>query len=430
MTRRDLLLKALRPGVSIKRWLVLSIFGVIVVVLGTVVIDWTYLSSAITKTLADFINNIAMNQALPDWFVPTIGWVLIVIGLVVVVYGASQMVVSMIPLFISGRRTNNSNNNPKIVVIGGGSGTYPVLRAMRILEANVSAIVTVADSGGSTGILRDELSILATGDIRRCLLALSEQPLLDKIMRYRFAKNSSLSDHSMGNLMLASLTLQEGDFAEAVYKMSKVLCAKGSVIPFTIDNVSLCAKYEDDTIVSGEANIPKSRKNIKKVFFNPPYAKPFVRALETIADADVIIIGPGSLFTSIMPILLLAPIVDTIRRSSATKIYIGNIMTEPGETTGYKIDDHIQAIVNHTGVDFFDKILVSNSIIDKEILGNYRANGDSVPVDFSKVKDDERFIVADLAEISNGTLRHSETSLARALKPFIKKTKYDYRSRI
>jgi uncharacterized cofD-like protein len=393
----------------------------VVVIFGVLVIDWLANGNQITSWLATAFSRIHENPSLQSWLLPIIGWLSIAAGASMLGYAGVQMSVSVMRFLAAPHIRHKTPKTSKIVVFGGGSGIYPVLEALKILNVEVTAVVTVADSGGSTGKLREEMLILAPGDIRRCMLALSDQPLIDKLMRYRFSGSGSLDGHNLGNLMIAALTMTEGDFTEAVFRLSKMLATKGSVIPFTIDSVSICAKYEDGTIVQGEAEIPKAGKPIKKVFFNPPYAKPYVRVLEAVDEADVIIVGPGSLYTSIMPCLLLAPIVDTMSKSHARKIYISNLMTEPGETIDYKVEDHLEAIKNHTGTDLFDTVLVNSGQIDNETLETY-AQKKSVPVEYCDETTKTTIIAEDVVEIEDNFVRHSKTKLARVLARLIKRS--------
>lgn len=421
MTTRDVVNRLVKPGAGVKRWMVVIIIAGIFISLGIVVLDWSLGGSRLINVFLDVFRRISENTVLPLWFLPLVGWVVVALGAMLAISGAYQATISMIRLIALPNPSIAKNTGPKVVVFGGGSGIHPVLKALKTLDIQVTAVVTIADSGGSTGRLRDEFGMLAPGDIRRCLLALSEQPLLDKLMRYRFDDRTTLDGHSMGNLMLTVLSETEGDFAEAVYRLSKLLAAKGTVIPFTIDDVSLCAKYEDGSVICGEANIPKCKKKIKNVFFNPPYAKPFVRVLEAVNEADFIIVGPGSLYTSIMPTLLLAPIVDTISRSSARKIYISNIMTEPGETDGFSLEDHLESITRHTNASIFDTVLLSDTEIPSDVLEKYAKSGSDLVRHIEVADDKLKIISTDLAILDGDLVRHSETKLARALGRVVKK---------
>ncbi|NLI41061.1 MAG: YvcK family protein [Caldisericales bacterium] len=421
MKTKDLIRIVYRPGAGVKRWFFLTLIAGIVISLGILTLDWTSGSQRIMGWINDLFVRITENTSLPAWFLPVVGWLTIGIGVAIAVSSSIQSIISMLRVVGQPSTKAVKNSGPKVVVLGGGTGIHPVLLALKSIGASVTAVVTIADSGGSTGKLRQEFSMLAPGDIRQCLLALSDQPLFDKIIRYRFSgQNSSLSGHSMGNLVIAALTETEGDFTEAVFRLSKLMATKGTVIPFTIDDVSLCAKYDDGTVVSGEANIPKVNKPIKNVFFNPPYAKPYVRVIEAIAEADFVIVGPGSLYTSIMPTLLLAPIVDTMVNSKARKIFMANVMTEPGETNGYSITDHITAIKKHTNADIFDMVISSNTPLPEEVLEKYKQSNATplyaIPEDMAFTTN---LLAEDLATIDDGLARHSVQKLSRVLSRII-----------
>ena len=420
MTTREFITSISRPGHGIKRWIIALFAGSVVIIFGVLVIDWLSNGNQITSWLSTAFSRIHENPNLQSWLLPIIGWASIGVGAFMLLYSSAQMSIAVMRFLAAPHIKHRDPKVAKIVVFGGGSGIFPVLQALKTLNVEVTAVVTVADSGGSTGKLREEMLILAPGDIRRCMIALSDQPLIDKLMRYRFSGSGSLDGHSLGNLMIAAMTMTEGDFTEAVFRMSKMLATKGSVIPFTIDSVSICAKYEDGSIVQGEAEIPKVGKPIKKVFFNPPYAKPYVRVLEAVDEADVIIVGPGSLYTSIMPCLLLAPIVDTISKSEARKIYISNLMTEPGETTNYSVEDHLEAVKNHTGCNLFDTVLVNSGFIDDETLAKYQTKN-SRPVSYSQEKITAKVVEDDLVEIEDNFVRHSKTKLSRVLSKLIRR---------
>jgi len=421
MTTREFLRKIAKPGVGVKRWFALIMVGGFVIFVGVLALDFTW-NHQLASFFDDVFKRIYDNYNLPIWFLPFLGWMIVTLGIGIAVGSAFQAILIIMRIVLTASpRTTKQTHGSKIVVLGGGSGTHSVLMALKSLGASVTAVVTVADSGGSTGKLREEFSILAPGDIRRCIVALSEQPLLDKIMQYRFGGKGTLSGHSLGNLIITALTDTEGDFTEAVYRMSKLVGAKGAVIPFTIDDVSLCARYEDGSVVSGEANIPKIRKPIKNVFFNPPYAKPFVRVLEAVSEADFIIVGPGSLYTSIMPTLLLTPIIDTIMRSDAKKIYIANIMTEPGETDDYTVTEHIKAIKRHTNVDLFDILIVNNGKLSDEEMSDYQKKGASqITLELGEEDLLPTVISTELITVEEGLVRHSIPKLSRVLSGVIK----------
>ncbi len=421
MTTKELVRIVYRPGAGVKRWFLLTLLAGMIISFGILTLDWASGSQRIMGWIGELFARITDNTNLPSWFLPVIGWLMIGVGTAIAVSSLIQSIISMLRIVGQPSTKITKSSGPKVVVLGGGTGIHPVLLALKSIGTSVTAVVTVADSGGSTGKLRQEFSMLAPGDIRQCLLALSDQPLFDKIIRYRFTgQDSSLAGHSMGNLVIAALTDTEGDFTEAVFRLSKLMATKGTVIPFTIDDVSLCAKYEDGTVVSGEANIPKINKPIKNVFFNPPYAKPYVRVIEAIAEADFVIVGPGSLYTSIMPTLLLAPIVDTLINSKAKKIFMANVMTESGETNDYTILDHLEAIKKHTNADIFDMVISSNTPLPEEVLEKYSQSNASPlyasPEDMALI---ENLLTEDLATIDDGLARHSVQKLSRVLSKII-----------
>ena len=238
----------------------------------------------------------------------------------------------------------------KLVIIGGGTGLSTLLRGLKKLPLDLTAIVTVADDGGSSGRLRNDLNIPPPGDIRNVMAALSDaEPLVAEMFQYRFSKSIDLGGHSLGNLMLAALTDLTGDFSHAVREMSRVLSVNGTVIPAANQIVTLNAEFEDGTIVSGESKIPAYLQPIKRVFIEPVDVKTLPDTITAIRQADIIVIGPGSLYTSILPNLLVKDIKKELLAAEGKKIYICNLMTQAGETYMYSASDHIQALYDHVG---------------------------------------------------------------------------------
>ncbi|MGB4026110.1 MAG: gluconeogenesis factor YvcK family protein, partial [Bacillota bacterium] len=238
---------------------------------------------------------------------------------------------------------------PKLVVIGGGTGLATVLRGLKAFDCNITAIVTVADDGGSSGLLRKDMGILPPGDIRNCLLALAEaEPEMTALFNHRFSKGK-LKGHCFGNLFLAAMTEMTGDFQEAIRAMSRILAVKGKVLPATLSDVSLVAEMDDGSVVFGETAIPLAKGKIKQLRLQPEDPPALDDAVDEIRAADGIIIGPGSLFTSIIPNLLVRGIRQAVAEAAGCKLYICNVMTQPGETDGFDVLDHIQAIQDHAG---------------------------------------------------------------------------------
>ncbi|MBR0060792.1 MAG: YvcK family protein [Selenomonadaceae bacterium] len=256
---------------------------------------------------------------------------------------------------------------PAVTVIGGGHGLSVLLRGIKSATSNVSAVVTVADDGGSSGRLREELGIIPPGDLRNCLVALADtEPLMEKLFQYRFEGDTTLAGHSFGNLFIAAMNEVTGDMETALKESSKVLAVKGRVIPASKEHVRLDAIMMDGTVVEGESQIPEAHKKIRRVRLFPKKVAAVPAAIEAIESADAIILGPGSLYTSIMPNLLVDGVADALKKSKAIKIYICNVMTQPGETDNYTAAQHAKAILDHTGRGAIDYVLVNSTPIPEE----------------------------------------------------------------
>src|SRR5580693_8231194 len=267
----------------------------------------------------------------------------------------------------------------RIVSIGGGTGLSTLLHGLKRYahpqrELDITAVVTVTDDGGSSGRLRREFDVLPPGDIRNCMVALSEdEALLSKLFQYRFSEGKGLKGHSFGNLFLTALTNLTGDFAQAVKVSSEVLASLGRIYPATEANVTLEAELENGRIVTGESKISKSRSPIKWIRLRPHVCKPLPETLEAIQRADLITFGPGSLFTSVIPNVLVQGIPRAIRRSRALKAYFVNLMWQPGETTGFRASDHVAAINRHAGGDLVDVVVVNTRAITARQRRKYAA---------------------------------------------------------
>lgn len=259
---------------------------------------------------------------------------------------------------------------PRIVAIGGGTGLSTILRGLKSFPCRISAIVTVADDGGSSGRLRKDMGILPPGDIRNCLIALAEAETdMTALFSHRF-QNGELKGHSFGNLFLAAMTEMTGDFQVAIRAMSRILAVKGKVLPATLSNVMLVAEMEDGTNILGETNIPAGNRKIKKVKLVPENPPALDEAVYELENADIIVIGPGSLYTSIIPNLLVQGIPAAIKKSTGKKVYVCNIMTQPGETDGYSAYDHIRAIEEHAG-RLFTYVVANVGVPSPELSEKY-----------------------------------------------------------
>lgn len=276
------------------------------------------------------------------------------------------------------------NRDLRIVTIGGGTGNSVLLRGLKKYTTALSTIVTVVDDGGGSGKLREDLGMLPPGDIRACLLALANtEPAMENLLSYRF-KEGSLKGQSMGNLFLAAMNDIYGDFNTAIKETGNVLAISGKVLPMTLDNVTLYAELEDGTIIQGESNIPfktrEKKSKIRRVFIKPQLSDPLEESIDEILKADLIIIGPGSLYTSIMPNLLVKKIAQALIKTSAKIYYISNVMTQAGETDGYTVSDHVHAIEEHIGQKIIDCVVVNDEKVSDILEKEYFEKENTCPV--------------------------------------------------
>ncbi len=311
----------------------------------------------------------------------------------------------------------------KVVVIGGGTGNFVVLKGLKKYPLDLTAIVSMADDGGSTGILRDELGVLPPGDVRQCLVALSNSSrLMRSLMNYRF-ENGGLGGHSFGNLLLSALEKVTGSFEKAVEEAGKILYIKGKVIPVTTNQVRLKMVLNNRKILEGEKEIYLSQEIDQgyKTIYLEPFPKVNPRVIEEIQNADLLVIGPGGLHTSLIPNLLVEGVCEAIRKSDAKKVYVVNLMNRKGQTTTFKTSDYMKELVRYLGEDIFDHILINDQKPAKELIDVYAEEGDLVENDL----DDERLISADLlgrlAEeprrdlLKRNLIRHDSKKLAQEL---------------
>lgn len=321
--------------------------------------------------------------------------------------------------------TETKNSGKKIVTIGGGTGNSILLRGVKKYTSNITTIVTVADDGGGSGVLREDLGMLPPGDIRNCLLSLANtEPIMEKLINYRFS-NGQLKGQSLGNLLLAAMNDICGDFEVAIKEMSNVLAITGKVLPMTLDDVKLFAELEDGSTIEGESNITfLNRKNggkIKRVYTSPKLILPLKESIDSIMQADMILLGPGSLYTSIIPNLLVNDISQALKETKADVIYILNIMTQPGETNGYSVTDHVKAIINHANSNIINKIVVNSQEIDKYAKLRYKSTENSTPI-YMTQKDYENMdelgievIEAEICDIKYDYIRHDSNKLMKIL---------------
>jgi uncharacterized cofD-like protein len=317
-------------------------------------------------------------------------------------------------------------DHKKVVAIGGGTGLPSVLRGLKKYPIDITAIVTVADDGGSSGMLRNELQIPPPGDIRNCLVSLSDvEPIFEKLLQHRFKTDAGLNGHSMGNLLIAALTSITGDFVKGIREMSHILNVHGQVLPAADQGIVLGAIMNDGSVVEGESTIPTVNKKIEHVFLEPDDIRPLPESVAAIREADLITLGPGSLYTSVIPNLLVPELADEVVRSRARKVYICNVMTQKGETDGYSASDHIVAIHRHVGTPFINTILANNQPIAPSILEAYAGEGaEPVSVDRDRLEQMGLDVIsAPLIRTNNGVIRHNEAAVAKLLMTLFTKKK-------
>ncbi len=307
---------------------------------------------------------------------------------------------------------------PKIVAIGGGTGLSTILRGIKEYTSNITAIVTMGDDGGGSGVLRQDLKMLPPGDIRNCIVALAEtEPLMKELLQYRF-KDGKLKDQSFGNLFLAAMDGISDNFQEAVQKMSSVLAVTGKVLPVTLEDMVLKAELENGNIILGESIIPKEvikqKSKVKKLYIEPYEAKALEESIQAILEADAIILGPGSLYTSIIPNLLVKDIVESISIAKGAKIYIANVMTQPGETDDYTLEDHLRALYNHANSNIIDYVLINSNQVGQDVRNKY-SKEKSIPIKYDKKSCEEfdvEYVEGDIASVENNLIRHDSYKLA------------------
>jgi uncharacterized cofD-like protein len=395
----------LLPGVGLKRWILLAILGVVV------------LLDAATRWFIAEGTGIHVNEILDgivdDYFSPSyLTWMLALAGTAFVVAGVWMWLRAVVGIArsrspkgfreaLAGRRLQQGY---KIVAIGGGTGLSTLLRGLKRRTSNLTAIVTVSDDGGSSGRLQKELGVLPPGDIRNCLVALADdEALVTDLFRYRFTEGAGLSGHSFGNLFLAAMSGITGNFDRAIKESSRVLNIVGRVLPSTLGVVQLCGELADGTIVRGESNISSAGKPIKRVFFDPPAAAPLDEVIAAIRDADAIVLGPGSLYTSVAPNFLVSRIAREVAHANAVKIYVCNVMTQPGETDAMTAADHVEALLANARERVCDYVIV-NDEPPSRLLGAYAQEG-QVPVE----PDVERIAALGLQPVRAAVIGETET---------------------
>ena len=415
----------LLPGLQVKRWFALIFVGAVLITVGILIL---FDLKPIYNTM-QFIQQIA-TQISTEW----LAFGIVMIGAAIFFKGWQKTNLSI--LDIEDDRNNDVllenlykrrklNRGPRIVAVGGGTGLSMLLSGAKNITNNLTAIVSVGDDGGSSGRLREEMGILPPGDIRHCITALADdEDLVNKLFKYRFTNGEGLEGHSFGNLFLTALYDITGDMVSAVRASSRVLSIRGRVLPSTLDDMKLVAEMEDGRIIHGESTIPEAHGKIKRLFTEPANCKALPDVIQAIRDAELIILGPGSLYTSVIPNLLVKEISEEIIKSKAKKIYVCNIMTQPGETDNYTVSDHLKALIQHAGSNKIVDAVLVNDYLPDNLAGKYQEAGSyPVKLDVPEVKKLGIKIFAKklIQDSREGLVRHSSTRVARAVYYWFKK---------
>ena len=417
------------PGLRIKRWFVLSIIGSTLAVVGATFVFKLEPLYYIVKTAKELFHVVPPEP---------VGALFIFVGAVLFILAWKKTNITMMETDSADEKRKRQSmgevlyrrmkldHGPKIVAIGGGTGLSMLLRGIKKITNNITAVVTVGDDGGSSGRLREQMGVLPPGDIRNCIAALADDDdIVTKLFQYRFRAGEGLEGHSFGNLFITAMTAICGDMVTAIKESSKVLLIRGRVLPATCDDMKLYAKMEDDSIVRGESNIPEAGKRIMQLCCEPADCKPTPDVVEAIHNADLIIMGPGSLYTSVISNFLVKDITKAVWQSKAKKIYVCNAMTQVGETDNYSVSDHVKTIFDHVRMpeiddsnkNFFDAVLVNN-YMPRNLAEKYEQVG-SLPVEIDitelrrlKVEVVERNLLEDNKE---GLVRHNCSKVAKAI---------------
>ena len=407
------------PGLQVKRWFALILVGAVLMTVGILIL---FDLQPIYNTMK-FIQNVATKIS-TEW----LAFGIVMIGAAIFFKGWQKTNLSIMDidedknndvLLENLYKRRKLNRGPRIVAVGGGTGLSMLLSGAKNITNNLTAIVSVGDDGGSSGRLREEMGILPPGGIRHCITALADdEDLVNKLVKYRFKNGEGLEGHSFGNLFLTALYDITGDMVSAVRASSRVLSIRGRVLPATLDDMKLVAEMEDGRIVHGESTIPEAHGRIKRLLTEPANCKALEDVIQAIRNAELIILGPGSLYTSVIPNLLVKQISEEIIKSKARKIYVCNIMTQPGETDNYTVSDHLKALIQHSGSNKIVDAVLVNDYLPEKLADIYQKSGSyPVKLDTQEVKKLGIKIVAKklIQDSKEGLVRHSSNRVARAV---------------
>ena len=396
--------KWLYPGIGVKRWIGLGIFGFVLVVISA--------------------NHLRDKEF---WLIQVLDSIVGVSGLIILILGIKRIIRSFVNAFVPSSRSaelvdilyhrSQLGRGPRIAVVGGGTGLSVLLTGLKEYTSNITAIVTVADDGGSSGRIRQQFDILPPGDIRNCLVALADaSTLMRDLFQFRFDSGSELAGHNFGNLFITVMTRLTGDFEKAIKETSKVLALRGQVIPSTLNNVVLSAEHVDGTITVGENKIPKANIPIKRVYLSPEQPQATPEAIKAIEEAQIIVLGPGSLYTSIIPNLLIKEITEAIVASEAIKVYVCNAMTQPGETDSFRASNHIKTLVAHSHPRIIDYCILNIGDIPSAILKRYvQDNSYQVINDTKNIENMGYRVIEEDIVMTDELIRHDPLKLAKII---------------
>ena len=392
--------KWLYPGMRVKRWILLCCFGVILCSVG-------------------FVLTIIETQA-------TSGSLIVLLGVGIVAVSIRKIIKSVVTVLLPQRENELVNimyqkryleRGPRIVVIGGGSGLSVLLHGLKEFTSNITAIVTVSDDGGSSGRLRSQYNIPPPGDIRSCLVALADsEALMSDLFQFRFKEAGELEGHSFGNLFILAMLRVTGDFEKAIREASKILAIRGRVVPSTVKMVTLVAQHKDGSMTMGESNITKTKSPIERLYLKPEGCAAAQDALEAIQNAEAIVMGPGSLYTSILPNLLIEDISNALALMSVPKVYVSNVMTQPHETDHFTTFDHVNTLIEHTRPEILSHVIVNTGLIPANMLAKY-AKEEAYPVaaEPSRVRSLGYEVLEDNIITTHDMVRHNSRRVSKMI---------------
>ena len=405
------------PGLHVKRWLGVTVFAVVAISLG---ISYALREFYLHARLPAFTYDLTL-QFWPRWVRAIL---FVSVGVLILGLGLYKLTKSLLSPFPGGDKAlverlydfRRLRKGPRIVAIGGGTGLSTLLRGIKRHSGNVTALVTVADDGGSSGRLRAEYQVLPPGDFRQCLTALADvEPLMAELFQYRF-EEGSLQGHSFGNLFIMAMTAITGDFEHALRESGRVLAVRGQIVPSTLESVTLCALSGEEVLV-GESSVPTAKGPINQVFLVPEHPPLNPEAELALLNAEMVVVGPGSLYTSLLPNLLVDGMVETLRRSPALKVYVCNVATQAGETSGYSIHDHVETLERYVGPDLFDVVVANSNLSLPLSPAAVEAGIRRVTFDRKRLVGNggrPRYVLADLAS-TRLTTHHDPDKLAQIL---------------